>query len=172
MASSAKSEKLGLSLWEASDMPERLDFRGDNEALEALVGGHLGDAAKHLDAAEKQFLERPYYTTTFTGIASGSNTGRSKNYRTQMSKIKMAFVMALGHAPVEYDANGKAHVYWDVSVDESVGSTKNVKSVMGGVLITPPTSVYTCSKTLSDGTVLHLNDQGVTYLQILVQDVS
>lgn len=163
MASSAKSEKLGLSLWEASDMPERLDFRGDNEALENLVGGHLGDTTKHLEAAEKQFVKAPYF------IDSHSGTGmqiRNKSYG--LTKIRLAIVIGVGHAPVEYDANGKAHVYWDVCAVNS----GYVVMGRGGIKINSPRNVITYSKTLEDGTVLHLNDSGTTYLMILVQDIS
>ncbi len=72
MASSGKTEKLGLSLWEAGDKPERLDFRQDNERLEELVASHLFDASQHLTSEEKAWVKRPFYIYEYTGIGTAA----------------------------------------------------------------------------------------------------
>ncbi len=166
MAASSKSEKLGLSLWEASDMPERLDFRGDNEALETLVGGHLNDAALHLEATEKQFVKTPYYITSYTGVG----TALIRKVYSSLSSIKFALIMAQDHAPVEYDSSGNAHVYWDFCGNSGSSSSPIIVSIRGGAEISLPNTLITYSKTLEDGTVLHLNDKSTKYLVFVVQD--
>lgn len=70
MASSEKSERLGLSLWAQTDKPEWSDFRQDNEKLEELAGAHLADQALHLTAEEKQFVSQPFRYMTHLGTGA------------------------------------------------------------------------------------------------------
>ena len=67
MASANKSEKLGLSLWEETDKPERADFVSDNEIIEQLLGAHLSDSTQHLTASQKNFLNRPVWVQQYIG---------------------------------------------------------------------------------------------------------
>lgn len=53
MASSSKTEKLGLNQWSGDDKPKREDFNSDNRLLEALVGTHVFENTIHVTAEEK-----------------------------------------------------------------------------------------------------------------------
>lgn len=74
MASSGKTSKLGLSLWEETDKPERLDFRQDNEKVESVVGGHIADYMLHLTSTEKAFVRQPVSVTTYQGNGAAART--------------------------------------------------------------------------------------------------
>lgn len=49
MASSGKTERLKLNLWEETDKPKREDFCADNLAVEAAVTEHADDEEKHFN---------------------------------------------------------------------------------------------------------------------------
>lgn len=100
MASSGKTEKLGLSLWEPGDKPERLDFRQDNQRLEELVAPHVFDVSQHLTAAEKQWVHKPFFISEYYG--TGRPT-RKIAYGTTTEKVtRPRFVLAYakGDAPI------------------------------------------------------------------------
>lgn len=111
MAASAKSEKLGLSLWEPGDKPARMDFVGDNQQLETLVGGHLTDMGTHLSTAERDYLNRPVWTYEYKG------DGRSeRSFAGSILDPIPDFILVTCHLrpPVSYDrVNNRQDVYWD-----------------------------------------------------------
>lgn len=108
MASSGKTEKLGLSLWEAGDRPQRLDFRQDNELLESLVGSHIADKNLHLTAAEKKFAHNGVYTAYYTG--TGAETLKLA-YDNAMTMPRLVIILPQAGAPVTI-ADGKLSIYF------------------------------------------------------------
>lgn len=126
MASSEKSQRLGLSLWKASDRPERLDFRQDNERLELLLGNHLEGAAQHLTPDQKTFLEKPYWLQSYCG------TGYSTMNYTLQTVPKAVIVLCSGYPPTMPRADGRQDVYWDYWAD--VGGNQ-VTAGLGGVTV-------------------------------------
>ncbi len=162
MAASGKTEKLGLSLWEATDRPARLDFRTDNEQLEKLVGGHLADAAAHLLTGEKSFLSHPFKLISYQG-----NSFSSRAVSLGMSAAAV-FVFCGGHPPVEKGEDGVVHVYWDFWLDDPTGAG-NYLSV-GGVSVNGSQCVVS-SKTAS-GKRFHLNDTGERYTLLVLPKLS
>lgn len=74
MASSEKTSRLGLNLWQETDKPERADFVSDNEILEETLGTHLKDYTQHLTSTEKTWVGTPYQLLTYTGNGSSQRT--------------------------------------------------------------------------------------------------
>lgn len=109
MASSGKTEKLGLSLWEAEDRPQRTDFREDNEKLEELVGGHLTNTAMHLTTNEKNFVRSPFAIMSYTGDGTKSRTFSYPSFRSP----RLMLVFAKKAPPMKV-VDGKACVYFAV----------------------------------------------------------
>ena len=72
MAATNHSATLGLSLWEATDCPQRADFLQDNQKLEQAVGGHIQNSGLHLSTQEKQYLAQRAAVLTYTGTGSGA----------------------------------------------------------------------------------------------------
>lgn len=108
MASSGKTEQLQLSLWEAGDRPERLDFRQDNEKLEELLGGHLSDPALHLTATQKEYMKRPWGVHTYRG------TGYSAQYVSTITPRPGAILVFCMEAPPTLPMeDGKTEVFTD-----------------------------------------------------------
>lgn len=96
MAASEKTPVLGLSLWAGTDKPRRLDFVEDNEALEALVGGHMQNTDLHMDAERLARLDTPFEVRTYTGTGA-----QSRSFVFGFTP-KAAIVFAVGKGPAEY----------------------------------------------------------------------
>ena len=105
MASSGKSKFLGLSLWEETDRPERLDFRQDNEKLEEILSGHLYDSFIHLTQDQKRFVNDPF--------AIGMYTGNGEPIRTFSYPFppKLLLIFAKRPKPPLAFKNGMALIY-------------------------------------------------------------
>lgn len=170
MASSEKTEKLGLSLWSAADKPERLDFVQDNQKLEQIVGGHIGNLAAHLTTGEKEFLNRPYSITTYVGSGSSTRTFRS------LPGNKVPY-MILGlcqeHPPCVPGGSGTLDVYWDFWL--SAGNNINLGG--GGILVDEVAKTITVKNgvkaTASAWTpcTRNLNANGALYVLLLFYNV-
>lgn len=74
MASSEKTSRLGLNLWQETDRPERADFIADNEIIEESLTGHLRDYVKHLSETEKNWVGFPYQLITYVGNGKAERT--------------------------------------------------------------------------------------------------
>ena len=97
MAASEKTAVLGLSLWAGTDKPRRLDFVEDNEALEALVGGHLQNEDMHLNAARMARVDAPLEVRTYTG------TGTESRSLVLDFAPQAVIVFAVGKGPAVYN---------------------------------------------------------------------
>lgn len=167
MASSGKSEKLGLSLWEASDRPERLDFRQDNEQLEQLLGGHLADASLHLTPEQKNYLQAPYALYTYAG------TGLEQAVRFTPCDAKAVLVMCYDAPPVVPRSDGRFDVYWDFWATTTYLKEEKVCG-FGGVVRSNSATFLTRSKDseTNSNLVLKMNERGKFYLMILFPALS
>ncbi len=74
MASSSKTEKLGLNQWSGDDKPKREDFNGDNEILETLVGTHVFNDTVHVTPEEKNKINTYCYVGTYYGDGAADFT--------------------------------------------------------------------------------------------------
>lgn len=74
MASSEKSENLGLNLWVASDRPVRADFVEDNRIIDEELGGHLANGTIHVTQSEKNKITAPYAVKMYAGTGAPSFT--------------------------------------------------------------------------------------------------
>lgn len=167
MASSEKSEKLGLSLWEASDRPERLDFRQDNEQLEQLLGGHLVNDSLHLTPEQKNYLQAPYALYVYGG------TGDSLAGRIAPFRPKVVIAMCMDAPPVVQRSDGKFEVYWDYWADATLYGQEKICG-MGGVSMGAGTNFRTYSKeseTNSD-IIFKMNEKDKYYLAIFIPSLS
>lgn len=169
MASSGKSEKLGLSLWEASDRPERLDFRQDNERLEQLIGGHLADAGLHLTPEQKNYLKKPYAAYVYNG------TGSTLATRVGPCIAKAVLVMCSDSPPIVPRSDGKYDVYWDfwANINHTL-SGRHIWGLGGVGMVEGTTSFQTGSKDCEKDSrfVLKLNERGKFYVAIFFPELS
>ncbi len=162
MASSGKSKQLGLSLWEPSDRPERMDFRQDNEQLEQLVGGHLSSSFLHLTEKEKNYLGLPFSLVHYVG------TGKEELGRYVTIPMKAILILCSSHGPSEIDSNGVEHVYWDFWAEKSYGDMVNAG---GGGVGYVSNYLISYSKTIGNR-VFHLNDKDLRYVAIMLPKVN
>ena len=53
MASTNKTETLGLNQWIGSDKPKMEDFNSDNRLIDTALAGHRADQTVHVSAQER-----------------------------------------------------------------------------------------------------------------------
>ncbi len=153
MASTSKTTNLGLSLWEAADMPERLDFRQDNEQLETLVGTHINNMNMHLTATEKNLVQSPYEVYTYTG----DGIEQRDIYLTGTPKLVLAF--AVGKPAVQQDSS-YTKVYFSIAQNTSASAGISVSGKR--VRVTQQTEATAAAT--GDGMRLCMNESGVSYV--------
>ena len=163
MASSNKTEKLGLSLWNSTDRPERMDFVKDNEILEQALGEHLANSLLHVDPGKKDFLDQPFWIQTATGTSSDSR------YAPAGGLPKLIIQMCTSYPPVVPRPDGKLDVYWDFfyTLDETYKNTYS----LGGLDFDTKEKRWVChSRTspVNKNLVMHMNDQGLTYVVLFL----
>ena len=160
MASSNKSEKLGLSLWESTDRPERLDFYRDNEILERELGGHLANALLHMTPDEKAKLQKPYWINVSTG------TTVSSRYLDLDFQPRLILMICMDNPPVVPRSDGLLDVYWDYCYIEDDNKTYHS---LGGLAYTPSTKRLTSYSRVSpynSNLVMRMNEEGKKYLML------
>ena len=169
MASSKKSEKLGLSLWESTDRPERLDFVKDNENLEKFLGEHLADALLHLTPDQKEFLKMPYGVEVITGNGSSSHGGSCAFIP------KLILMFCCDYPPVvpKTDGSNKLDVYWDFwyTTDK-----QNTSTYSGGGLgynyFEKRWIAYERTSPNNSNMVMHMNTKGARYIMVYFPHLS
>ena len=164
MASSRKSSKLKLNLWQGSDTPQREDFVYDNQQLESLVGSHIGDTALHLNTVKNSFLLRPFYMWNFAG-----NGAATRRIVMPFISPRLIYVIS-NHVPFEQGEDGKTHLYSDFYAyvnGRTVGGGVDLYSGRGGVKPSPTASgyaeFYQGASSTDPNVVYHLNETGVVY---------
>ena len=150
MAASEKTAFLGLSLWAGTDKPKRSDFVEDNEALEALVGGHLQNEDLHLNAARLARVDEPFAVRTYTGTGAESRS------------------IVFGFAPraVAVFAVGKgAAEYTGICTKQYAGFSAEGNNSLGVELSTIQAVVHQQNETVG-GSCAALNESGVVYVML------
>ncbi|MGN1050983.1 MAG: hypothetical protein ACI4QE_01645 [Acutalibacteraceae bacterium] len=67
MASSRKTDNLGLNLWDGSDKPKMADFNSDNTTVDEILGEHIKDYDMHFTTLEKEKLSTPFINKGYNG---------------------------------------------------------------------------------------------------------
>ncbi len=156
MAATKHSANLGLSLWERTDRPEWADFLQDNQKLEQLAGGHIGNGGIHLTAEEKQFLAQRSAVVTYTGNGAGSVTVTLPFLPRKLT------VLAEGKPPMAPRGDGG----WDVFFEQWISGEETSHST-GGITVAADTlTAVLLDSAFSEGSGLYhaLNQSGVTYV--------
>ena len=60
MASTNKTQNLGLNNWLETDKPKRIDFVSDNAIVDNILGTHIKDNDIHLTSSEKDRVSEPF----------------------------------------------------------------------------------------------------------------
>ena len=150
MAASKKTAVLGLSLWQGTDKPRRADFVADNEALEAKLGGQIGDAAVHLDTARAQKLDTPFAVQTYAGNGSARHTELFD------FEPSLAVVFAVNKGASEWNGTCTKH-YAGVAEKGGSASAGVALNAIGVTMLQEQTVPA------SGGAMPALNEKGVTY---------
>lgn len=149
MAASEKTPVLGLSLWTGTDKPRRADFVSDNQALETLVGGHIGSADLHLSDERRARLDTPIEVRTYTG------TGTASRSLVFGFPPRAAIVFAVGKGASEYTgAYTKHYAGFSAGGRHSLGVALSTVQVQVQQGQTAPAA---------GGSMPALNESGVTY---------
>lgn len=98
MASTNKTERLGLNQWLETDRPQRGDFNSDNLILEEVVASHTEDSSIHLTSAEKSKVKVPFATMVYLG------DGNTQQRITMPFVASLYFVFADGMPMSVYDS--------------------------------------------------------------------
>ena len=151
MASSNKTEKLGLNLWSESDRPQRNDFNSDNTLVDRAIGEHIADDSVHLTDGEKERLETPF------GIYPYSGNGAEYQELTLPFDASAVFVYIASKPINVYDStSGKTVVNGGFAFYGGDGTQ--------GVRMTSPRTLRVYQGDASEGNVkLRLNESGVQY---------
>lgn len=156
MASTNKTEKLGLNLWAESDRPQRVDFNNDNMILEQVVGEHAENNSLHLTEGEKTRVSAP---VGYTGYVGNGETSRAVTLPTN---ALAAVVYCVGMPSEVYDsAKGCVSNYKALAVF-GAGAQRGV--TLGGNTITVVQETEA-----SEGARMCLNDQGRQYRVVFLR---
>ena len=150
MASSNKTENLGLNNWLESDCPKRADFVSDNLIIDNLVGNHIKDTSLHLTAEEKGRATQPFDVNTYYGTGEATTT------------IKFSYTPKLAIVCMKnstYQTTESNYVKMNSGIASSIGTT-------GGVKITDNTVTATQSTSASNGVFYNLNNSSAEYMLI------
>lgn len=155
MAASEKTAVLGLSRWKGTDKPRREDFVSDNDALEEKVGGHMRDAALHLNTERAARLDTPFEVRTYTG------NGAAQRAVMFSFAPRMAAAFALGKA-TSVAESGYTKQYAALATAEHAGGGLKLNSIQ----VLPQQDQ---SAPGAGGTMFALNESGVEYLLIALR---
>lgn len=149
MASTNKTDNLGLNKWVGTDRPTRTDFVQDNAIIDEAVGTHCANSSIHLTTAEKSRVSNPVTVKQYTGTGTISLT---VNFE---FSPKLVLVQKKNAPPVSYTSSGI--VINSGFVTPSYGGTQGL-SLMSGVL----TLAY--SATMTDGARANFNEENANYI--------
>lgn len=151
MASSNKSENLGLNLWIGSDRPVRADFVEDNRIIDEEVGGHIANGAIHVTQNEKNKIAAPYTMKMYAGTGAASFT-----YTLDFSPGLV--LVYKKNAPLSLSASGDTIINGGFAAQTYGGST--------GISLSANQVTVTQQNTASLGMRCNLNESGGQYIII------
>ena len=94
MASSSKTERLGLNRWAETDRPKRSDFVTDNIILDSIVGAHVQNEQIHLTSDERDKLNAIISQYQYAG------NGEAERSLELPFEPSFVFLFKRGEAPV------------------------------------------------------------------------
>lgn len=163
MASSNKTEQLGLSLWDSTDRPERMDFVKDNEILDRKLGEHLANTLLHVDPGKTDFLNQPFWIKTFRG------NGFTDQQISAEGLPRLIIQMCANQPPVIPRADGRLDVYWDFLYAANPNyTTMHTLGGLGFNLKEKRWIAYSGVSSFNDKLVMHMNDSGMTYVTLFL----
>lgn len=74
MASTNKTDYVGLNNWSPTDKPEMADFNSDNQIIDRALQGHIENGSVHVTDAEKRMWQTPYAIDMYYGDGRSSQT--------------------------------------------------------------------------------------------------
>ncbi|MCQ4021537.1 MULTISPECIES: hypothetical protein [unclassified Ruminococcus] len=149
MASTNKTEHLGLNQWIGSDHPTRTDFVQDNSIIDNAVGTHCADANIHLTSAEKARVSNPVTIKQYSGTGATSIT---VNFAFEP---KLVLVQKKNSPPVSYSSSGV--VINSGFVTPGYGGTQGL-SLMSGVL------TLSYATAMTNGARANFNEENAAYI--------
>ena len=149
MASTNKTQNLGLNQWVGTDHPTRSDFVQDNALLDEAVGTHCANSSIHLTSAEKQRVSNPVSVKQISGTGAISVT---VNFE---FSPKLVLVQKKNAPPVSYSSSGI--VINAGFVTPNYGGTQGL-SLTSGVL------TLSYAATMTDGARANFNEEGENYI--------
>ena len=166
MASSNKSEKLGLSLWEATDRPERLDFLKDNQILESKLGEHLANEFLHLTPEEKAGLGQSYWLD----VSAGTGTTSRSVYLPTAPKFILTICTTC--PPTMPREDGRLDMYWDYWY---IGDDNKTTYSLGGTVFNAADTkilLYSRMSPNNSNLVMRMNESGKKYITLMLPRLS
>ena len=156
MASTNKTENLGLNLWDGTDRPQRVDFNSDNMLIDEALGSHIDNTSLHLTETEKARVKRPVQNLSYMG------SGESTATVTLPLVPSMVLVFCEGKPHSVYDSTKSCtKVYCGMAV-YGAGATSGV-TLEGGTL-----KVSQDSQAAS-GAMNCFNESGLQYKVIIIR---
>lgn len=153
MASSKKTDNLGLSYWELADVPRMADFVTDNLIVDSLLGDHINDDSIHLTPEDRERLGGSVESIIFAGDGASSKT------------------VSLSKSPkmVQVFLKNKPYASWNAEkncmVINSAFALQNGLS-SGGASLTGNKLVLTENTAPSAGVMYNLNEQYGQYVVV------
>lgn len=151
MASTNKTQYLGLSQWLATDRPKREDFVADNRIIDEKVKAHFTNAQLHLTADEKAKLSSPVEHRLVAG------TGEESIIYTFSFTPSFVIVSNTSKPMSAYNTGGYTVVNGGFAVGNNGGSTAGVQLAGNRLRLEQST-------TAQNGVFLNLNEQYGQYL--------
>lgn len=151
MASTNKTQNLGLSQWLATDKPKRSDFVSDNAIIDSILGNHIKDIGMHLTLEEKDRATTPFIVHTIYGTGNRISTINVGFHP------KLALVMKKNSPFIE---NGEGYYIINAAVVTDKGTT-------GGVNMENDKITFHQSSTPENNMMYNFSKEGAEYLLII-----
>ncbi len=128
MATSTFTPNLGLSAWQSTDSPKRIDFVNDNNIIDKKLGEHLNNSFLHLSDEQRAKLDTPYTVFSYAG------DGQSRKTFTFDDSYAFAIVFQKFCPPVEVDSNNNVTAHFAI-VGRLFGSSSNITMTSNTVTV-------------------------------------
>ncbi|MGN1112251.1 MAG: hypothetical protein ACI4RP_03515 [Acutalibacteraceae bacterium] len=149
MASTNKTQNLGLNQWIGTDHPTRSDFVQDNALIDENLGTHLADSSAHLTSYEKQRVSNP------VSVKQVSGTGTASVAVSFDFSPRLVLVQKKNSPPVSYSSSGV--IINSGFVAPNYGGTQ-------GLSLTSGTLTLANLSAMTDGARASFNEEGETYI--------
>lgn len=151
MASSKKTDNLGLSYWELDDAPKMADFVTDNMIIDSILGNHINNDQIHLSSEDRELLGGSIESIILSGDGTSSRT-------VTLSKTpKMVQVFLKNSPPASWDSAKSCMV-----INSAFALQNGLSS--GGASLSGNKLVLVENTAPSNGIMYNLNQQYGQYI--------